>query len=347
MMSTVTDVRQRLGGALGAYGPAMPVAARLRALVSWAVLAPSGHNTQPWLFRIAGDALELRADRSRALPVADPDGRELVMSCGAALYNVRAALRHSGALADVAILPDADDPDLLARIRIGAPYEPTMEDEEIFAAIPARATCRLPFDDRPLPRFLPGALRRAVEEEGATLVSVEPGPPREALAELIAEGSRLQGTDAAFRRELSEWVIANHSRRRDGVPGWAFGHSDLASLLGPVVMDVVPWGGAYARRDRASALAAPAVVIVCTADDTPRDWLAAGQAVQRLLLRACTEGVSASFLNQAVQLPGLRELLRDTLGLRGAPQLVLRLGRPLPARETRRTPRREVEEVVL
>lgn len=344
MMTTVTDVRQGLDRA---YGPAMPVAARLRALVSWAVLAPSGHNTQPWLFRIAGDALELRADRSRALPVVDPDGRELVISCGAALYNVRAALRHFGADARVSILPDPGDPDLLARIRAGDSHEPTVEDEAIFDAITARATYRLPFDARPLPPFLMGALRRAAAEEGAWLVPVEPGPTREALAELIAEGSRLQGTDAELRHELSEWVLTNHSRRRDGVPGYAFGVSDLASLLGPFVMDVVPWGGAHARHEQASALAAPALAILCTEDDTPRDWLVAGQAVERLLLRACSEGVSASFLNQAVQLPGLRELLRDTLGLRGAPQLVLRMGYALPGRDPRHAPRRPAAEVMV
>ena len=55
------------------------------AAVAEAIRAPSSHNTQPWLFRIAGDHLGVMADRSRALPVADPQDRELVISCGAAI----------------------------------------------------------------------------------------------------------------------------------------------------------------------------------------------------------------------------------------------------------------------
>ena len=61
--------------------------------LGYAVLAPSGHNTQPWRFRIHGDVVEVRADRTCALPVLDPADRELILSCGAALFFLRIALR--------------------------------------------------------------------------------------------------------------------------------------------------------------------------------------------------------------------------------------------------------------
>ena len=99
--------------------------ARLEYLVRYAVLAPSTHNTQPWLFRVRGDALELFADRSRALPIADPSGRELTISCGAALQFARMAARNLKREASVELLPDPDEPDLLARLRLGARASPT------------------------------------------------------------------------------------------------------------------------------------------------------------------------------------------------------------------------------
>jgi nitroreductase len=99
--------------------------ARLHALVALAIRAPSSHNTQPWRFRIDGDAIELHADRSRALPIVDPHDRALVISCGAALGVLRAAIRAEGFIGEIARLPDRREPDLLARVRLGAPHEPT------------------------------------------------------------------------------------------------------------------------------------------------------------------------------------------------------------------------------
>src|SRR5215469_16093227 len=96
-----------------------PPAEQLRFLLQYAVLAPSGHNSQPWMFKIDEDTVELYADRSRALPVVDPDDRELTISCGAALLNLRVALRHFGYAGEVIPFPDPDDPDLLARVHLG------------------------------------------------------------------------------------------------------------------------------------------------------------------------------------------------------------------------------------
>lgn len=69
-------------------------AAKLRFLPHYAILAPSGHNTQPWRFRIEDDWVDLIADRERRLPVVDPHDRELMNSCGATLTLLRTAMRR-------------------------------------------------------------------------------------------------------------------------------------------------------------------------------------------------------------------------------------------------------------
>src|ERR687885_179461 len=131
---------------------ALAPAETLRLAVSYGVLAPSIYNTQPWLFRIDGDTLELRADPTRALPVTDPDYRELTISCGAALMNVRAALRHFGYAGDVSLLPDPSQPTLLARVRTGPRAEETDEDRTLFFAIERRHTTLGEFGLRPVRR---------------------------------------------------------------------------------------------------------------------------------------------------------------------------------------------------
>ncbi len=59
---------------------------KLKFLLNYAILAPSGHNTQPWFFTIEDNAIELYADRTSTLPVVDPNNRELIISCGAAYF---------------------------------------------------------------------------------------------------------------------------------------------------------------------------------------------------------------------------------------------------------------------
>lgn len=88
-----------------------------KSLIRRAALAPSSHNTQPWIFRISDSAIELYADRTRGLPVNDTDDRELAISCGCALLNLRLAAASDGFDAKIQLLPDPDDADLLARLR--------------------------------------------------------------------------------------------------------------------------------------------------------------------------------------------------------------------------------------
>ncbi len=140
---------------------------QLAYLLRYAVRAPSSHNTQPWRFRLFDDAVELYADRTRALPVVDHDDRELVISCGASLLTLRTAIRHYGFEDDVQLLPDEREPDLLARIRLGAPRPPKFEEKHLFWAIAKRHTNRHSFDDREVPTGLVEELERAAADEGA------------------------------------------------------------------------------------------------------------------------------------------------------------------------------------
>ena len=142
---------------------------QLAYLLRYAVRAPSSHNTQPWRFRLFDDAVELYADRTRALPVVDHDDRELVISCGASLLTLRTAIRHYGFEDDVQLLPDEREPDLLARIRLGAPRPPKFEEKHLFWAIAKRHTNRHSFDDCEVPTGLVEELERAAADEGALL----------------------------------------------------------------------------------------------------------------------------------------------------------------------------------
>ncbi len=325
-----------------------PVQARptdkLRFLLRYAVLAPSSHNTQPWLFRLRNDAAELYADRSRALAVVDPTDRELTMSCGAALLHLRAAMWHFGYAGEVQLFPDAGDPDLLARIRLGKPHRPTAEGEDLFYAIGKRRTNRQAFEAREVPKSVLFRLRVEARLEGAWLQIVEGEFLRFRVAELVAGGDHIQWRNASFRRELAAWLHPNTSSLRDGMRGYGLGFGDVMSQAIPFILRTFDLGNQTAATDRAIATGSPALAVLLTGDDSPADWLAAGQSLARILLTTRSEEVWASFLNQPIEVPELRSRLRGLLGTDGFPQILLRMGY---GPDIRPTPRRLVEEVLL
>lgn len=315
-------------------------AEQLKFMLHYAVLAPSNLNTQPWRFKVSGDELELYADRTRALPVIDPDDRELIMSCGAALFHLRTAMRHFGHRPIIHTFPDFDEPDLLAFVRMGGVDEPTVTDHRLFEAIKDRRTNRLPF----APHSVPGpdlmALEAAVNLEGARLHAVRGEANRHALADLVSEGDRIQGCDKRFRRELAAWVHPN--RNNDGVPGYGWGISDILYYAGPFIMRTFDAGDGYAAQGRQIADGSPTLLVITTSADNPVAWLNAGQALERLLLQAQSYGLSASFLNQPVEVSSLRPRVAELIGSADYPQMILRMGYGSKVRPTPRRPLREV-----
>jgi hypothetical protein len=317
---------------------------QLRFLAAYAILAPSIHNTQPWKFRIRGATLDFYADRTRALPIADPRERTLVISCGAALFNIRTAMYYFGCTGTTQPFPEPRQPDLLARISLGGSTRPVGAWAPLFQAIPNRVTDRGLFDLRPIAPDLLAELQTTAKLEGAWVFPFTNPQTRKQVESLIDEGSRIEFGNPDFRRELAGWL--RPSGDREGVPRSALGTTelpDLATSLMPFVIRHFNVGGRAAARNARLAAGAPLLVCLGTAGDDPLAWLSAGQALQRLLLTATANRLHASFLNQPIETARLRPKLLALMPRRGQPQMLLRLGRG--SRRTH-TPRRGLEEVL-
>jgi nitroreductase len=200
---------------------AIPVS-KLARLVATAARAPSVHNTQPWRFRASRDTIDLLADRSRKLPRIDPAGREMLISCGAALFGLRLAIRELGYLPDVQLPPDPARTDLLARVRSGAAAPITPAEQQMLMAMPYRHTHRGPSTGDPLPRSLLAGLQHDLMAEGCTLVLVgQPGRYQQ-LSALVTAAAQQQHANPAVRAELRRWTRPPGSPARDGVPAYAY-----------------------------------------------------------------------------------------------------------------------------
>jgi hypothetical protein len=313
-------------------------------LVRMAARAPSLHNTQPWRFRVDERAVELYADRRRQLP-EDQDGRELVISCGAALYGLRLAVRSLGYQPEVDLDPGpaagpASGRRPLARVRLGAAAPATPEERRLLAAVPHRHTHRGPFEPGPLPAGLLPRLKRDARAEGATLTVVGQAGARQRLAAVAAAASLREAMDPASRATTERWTREFGSPARDGVPAHAFP---------PTPDEPVGW---LPARDfdlgrglgRLPPGEPPALVtaVLATRADCELDWLRAGQALHRLLLRAASQWVFASLQTQPLRVVWVRTLIRNELTLPGWPQMLLQLGVARTAHSTARRPPAEL-----
>lgn len=317
---------------------------RLEFLLRYAILAPSPHNTQPWLFRLNYNDIELLADPRRALPVLDPRHRQLHLACGAALYNLRLAAEYFGQGWTADLLPDPGNPALLARFALHAASETTGEDVVLFHAITARRTNREAFQPDPVAQELLDELAEAAAREKAWLAFVTTEEGRHALAELVAEADRRQWADKAFRQELAAWIRTDAEHQADGIPTREFGIHDWMSFAGPALVRTFNRGNDQAARDAEIASHSPALVILGTAADHPEAWIRAGQALQSVLLHAQSEGLAVSHLNQPLEIEELRPQVARLVGQDGFPQILLRLGY---GPDVPPTPRRELHRVIL
>lgn len=307
-----------------------------RSLIGQAVLAPSSHNTQPWYFHLSAPAIELWADRTRALPVNDPEDRELAISCGCALMNLRVAAAGAGLGTHVQLLPDSGQPDWLASVSLGEPSKASAEEAPLAPFVERRRTYRKRFELRAVGGSVLDPLLDAAIREGARLHPLSSEQARLQTADLVAEGDAAQWANPSWRRELAAWM---HPRRRDDgltVP-------TLAARMAQLVVRTFDIGNGVAAKDRELAEGSPLLAVLSTESDHPRDWLLAGQALQRVLLVACQQGLQASYLNQPIQVPTLRPRLQELAG-GGFPQILLRLG--YPVEKISPTPRRSLDAVI-
>ncbi|MGA6151943.1 hypothetical protein ACPEIC_01285 [Stenotrophomonas sp. NPDC087984] len=330
--------------------PATLDAAILEKLISAAVAAPSMHNTQPWRYRLDPDTvtLEVRAAPERALRYADPMGRALSISAGAAVFNLRVAVAHFGWHPVVRLLPYRSQPDLLATVRLAAsPHDLDGQDgdghdapqhhdaphhddrhhddrhQDLYDVIWRRHSSRSPFSGRRLPPRVLYELAEAARAHGATLWLAGPEETSR-LLRLTAEAQRRTSGDPRRLAESRDWVRETGPY---GIPAAALGPRDVTGRL-PMRDYLGP--GPDGRRGGDPPTVAfesdPAIAVLATDQDRRTDWLRAGQALEHVLLLATSHAVGASLLHQALEWSDLRWSLSDAHRTPGHVQMLIRLG---------------------
>jgi hypothetical protein len=311
----------------------------VRRIVELAGRAPSFHNTQPWRWAYAGGVLELHADRSRQQAAEDPDGRNLVISCGAALQHADAAAGALGWHAEIDRLPDGPDSALLARLRL-VPAAVHRHAQETVEAIEQRCTDRRRFTSWPIPEERLGHLAAVATQWGTHGLALVDVTDRFRVELLVARALGRQSSNPEVAAEQASWIEHGDA---DGIPSAAVpAPAELlvrrpsrfaTGLLDDSTQDVEGTDG---------------LIVLCDADDDPMAWLKAGEGLSALWLAATTGGLSVVPLSQVIEVDETRAALQhEVLGGLARPLILLRVGwQPISRSELARTPRRATDEIL-
>lgn len=309
-------------------------------IIPLAILAPSAHNTQPWQFAARENTLEVYVDWSRHLAVSDPTKRQLYISIGCAITNVRIAATRWGYTTELTYFPEGDDEQKpVARITMIVNHAPSLTEHasSLFAAIKQRHTDRSLYDSKPLREQERAAL---VSRENPAVLFVEDRDHIAAIARLTEEATKATLSRKDFKEELSHWVRNSWTRQPDGMPGFAMGMPAPVSLFAPLMVRVTPIHKQEAPKTRKQIESASAVAVIVTPTDTPADWLRSGEVLELVWLEAVSADLAAAPLAAAIEAQeNIRARLAQVLGSALHPQGILRIGHSAQ-RDLRATPRR-------
>lgn len=318
----------------------------IKTLIHHATLAPSGHNTQPWMFSVDRDTVRIHPDRSRRLPIVDPDDHALYISLGCALENLVIAAAHHGLTAAVDYFP-VDEGDDCLRVRLTP--NGMSGDEALFRAIAVRQSNRRVYDGKRIPDDAVAKLLAANLHGSVSVLAFPTNQPEvEPIIDFVKEGNVAQFRNAAFVNELISWIRFSKQEgrhRQDGLTAAALGFPSIPRWLGTLIMTRFVKPGGEARKQERAIRSSPLLLLFIARRNDKRHWVDIGRSFERVALTAASLGIAHAHVNMPCEVEPIRRKLARHLELPTAeqPLLLIRLGyaERLPA-----APRRSVEEVM-
>ena len=313
-----------------------PIEEKLKFLLGYAILAPSGHNTQPWKFSIEKNAIKIFPDLTRRLAVVDSNHRELFISLGCAIENLAIAARHFGLMPMVDSFPKGEE-FILVSFSTGK-----KDDSTLFRAITQRETNRKEFEAKKIPVQAMEKILQLKPEKGITLTVLEESQSTK-VSEIIAEANSIQTDSRAFKQELISWMRFNEKeteKSMDGLTMASTGKGNVPGFIGRLFINLFFGSKARNKGDQALIKHSAAFLLLSSEQDSKSSWAAAGQSLERILLALALLGIKASFLNQACEEQKTKAKLQEFKAAK-FPQILMRIGY---AESAGHSPRRPVEK---
>jgi len=298
---------------------------QIKFLLNYAILAPSGHNSQPWSFVLDQNSVTIKPNFAYSRPSIDPSNRELYISLGAVATNIAIAANYFGLIFEKSYFVDpiTRQQSIIFTFKNGKQLS---DNNELFLSIPKRITNRFPFQSKNIDKNIIKDLSKSNFSD-VKFTPVYKDGDKKVLSKLIYKSDLLWFHKNDLVDELISWLRDDLSTTRDGLP-----HDTFISFNTDV--DIIK----KAKHEAKLALSSPLNLIISSPRETITNWIHVGEALQYLLLKLTSLGLVNSYFNNPVQLTTILKKLNKLFKLKGSTQLILRIG--YPTNSIPRSPRR-------
>lgn len=308
----------------------LPISSDLKKILYYASLAPSSHNAQMWQVGVKSDSeVYIMVDRDRLLPEVDPELREAYLSLGAFVENMAQAAESFGYDTDVALLSGETD-NKIADIR----FTPASAKEKnsSLEAISIRHTAKIPFLSRPLK-----------PDDLTALLSIDPDqvhyyamaePSGQYLAQGTVDAMAKQVKNDGKQTEMADWTRISTKEAesaRDGITPEMMGIDGVKKLFFKTffthdsLVTETYRNQTVATTKKQAENAAGYFVIESSGNDR-NSLIQTGRVYERLLLAAAGRRVAIHTMSSMLEESPWNTEMAGKLGLKQAPQFVLRAG---------------------
>jgi hypothetical protein len=311
-------------------------------MIEQAIKAPSGHNTQPWLFRINEEHIRIYPNYDKSLPVVDPDNRELFISLGCAVENLRIAASQKGYNTDMNISKEGI-------ITINLKRDNTIEPDTLFKQISIRQTNRSIYNGRIISSDTISLLNSVFDTSTINARFYKNDTPEfNSIADYVITGNVLQMQDKAFTDELKSWMRFNKKHQNetnDGLSYAVFGAPNLPRFIVKPIMSKAINEKYQNKGDRKKIASSSHFVLLSTTTNTLEEWIRLGIIMERFLLKSTELGIIHAYMNQPNEIYELSIKMAETLNIpHEYPVILLRIGYGNKMPYSKRT---DIKEVIL
>lgn len=294
-------------------------------MIGHATKAPSGHNTQPWSFKISESEIDIYPDFTRALPVVDPDNRELFVSLGCAVENLCIAASHKGYSTHVVVTGSG-----VIKIMLSQGSTPN-EPSSLFPQIPIRQTNRSLYNGQIIPDDDIASLESIDTEADVSVHFFRIGSPEyEIISNMVYRGNSLQLNNRAFKRELQHWMRYNKKHQDatyDGLSYAVFGAPNIPRFIAKPIISSIINEKSQNKTDRKKIASSSHFILLTTSDNTIEQWINLGRTLERILLKTTEMGIAHAYLNQPNESSELALEMAQKLGIPNEyPTILIRVG---------------------
>lgn len=314
---------------------------QIKFVLSYAILAPSTHNSQPWLFKIQAGFCKIYYDKNLKLPEADPLGRDLYISIGCMLENLVTVADYFGIFGDMKLYFKDD---YIGEIFFKTYGDQNLGVENLVDAIPKRINARGLFEPGILPYELKTRLAALNNNELIRTSFITEKEKIEELAGLTAEGLRYAYAKKSFRREMFKWMHNSLTRKRDGLPGYSLRMPFVISFIMPTLVKFLNVSPILAKLNRKSVASAPMICILSSKESSPKTWLEIGRLAQRMMLQLVSDGMRTSIFVASIEMGDFHNRVREISGADGDPQFLFCAGHMKKVQK--HSPRKSLEKIL-